>query len=198
MRHGPYGIFRSEREPGDQRARAARKYGHTGIGLYAARCGVSVDDAKPGRIDPCSLGHVVLGVRRGWIWQQGPIKDVDELGANLEAHPFLDPEGATEVRVLRRTAWTAEIRVKHRWSSRGGSCRGARCVGGAGRPRERIQHLYGSRIVAVDIVDVHVVQRLAGNPYVLAGQEIRGGAGWRRQELPALVDRETSDLENTL
>src|SRR5436190_24120303 len=83
------GVVSSEPEPGDQRARAARKYGHPGIGLDAARRGEGVDDAKPGRIDPRSLCNCVLRVRRGWVWQQGPVKDVNELGSNLEAHPFL-------------------------------------------------------------------------------------------------------------
>src|SRR5579862_3871802 len=176
-----------EREPGDQRTCAARKIRrHSGSWLAAWRR-EGVDDAKPCGIDPCRLRHGVLGVCRGWGRQQGAVEDVNELGSNLEVDSFLNPEVAAEIRVLRRSTRAAEIAVE---VPRG--C--TRCIGGAGRPRGRIQYLGGRRIVAVDIVDVDVVQGLPRNKRVLTGQEIQRGAGWRHEIGSALVNREAPDL----
>ena len=46
----------------------------------------------------------------------------------------------------------------------------------------------------MDVIDVDIVQRLARNLYVLAGQEVQGGAGRWSKVLAALVKRVAADL----
>src|SRR6202008_3243414 len=75
-----------------------------------------------------------------------------------------------------------------------GADRGAGRISGTWRPGVRIQHLSRAQIVTVDIVHIHVVQRLARNQNIFAAQEIKRGAGGRGKVLPARIESVSADL----
>src|SRR5207237_736265 len=86
-----------------------------------------------------------IGVR-----QVSAVKDVAELHAQIEAHPFLEPEGASEVHALLRMALIAVIAIE--------LCRVSECSRSRIGPCCRIQYVGCGGIEAVAI-KIHIIER---------------------------------------
>src|SRR6516165_2381116 len=77
-----------------------------------AKNGADVDIAVAGDGPAVGVsGRRRQGIGGGWIIHFRPVEHVGELGADLEARAFLDPESTAEADVLHGPALVAEIGV---------------------------------------------------------------------------------------
>src|SRR5579871_4872051 len=96
LRKRSFAITTSEREPGNDRARAALQERRIAGGIGAARREVGVDDAESGGelALGAAVGHRILRVRGARRRHYGAVEDVHELGADKQviAAIFAKPE----------------------------------------------------------------------------------------------------------
>src|SRR5262249_51909847 len=131
----------------------------------------------------------------GRVAELHSVKDVDELGADLEIQSLREPEITADAEVLLRPASLAEVRIIQTRDARRGDGYRTRSEGSGSRvgPGVRVQHLIR---IWIDASAVEVLQkkRLAG-PHHLARAKVVGGSSTGRLEWKsASIDQQAADL----